>query len=49
MKEENLRFRTQKRMGFKKIKEKQPQRFAKTDKSDLVKRLKEIAEKRKQA
>ncbi len=49
MKEENVRLGTKKRMGFKKIKEKQPQRFAKTDKSDLVKRLKEIAEKRKQA
>jgi hypothetical protein len=49
MKEENLMLRTQKRLGFKKIKEMRPQRFAKADKSDLVKRLKEIAEKRKQA
>ncbi len=49
MKEENLRSRTQKRMGFKKIKEMRPQRFSKADKTELVKRLKDIAEKRKQA
>ena len=47
MKEENLRLRTQKRMGFKKIKEMRPQRFAKTDKTELVKRLKDIADRRR--
>tara|TARA_Y100001958_G_C21169699_1_gene501743 strand:+ start:997 stop:1143 length:147 start_codon:yes stop_codon:yes gene_type:complete len=46
MKEIHRMSRTQKRMGFTKLKERQPQRFTKPSKADLVKKLKEIAEKR---
>tara|TARA_B100001057_G_scaffold35037_1_gene31740 strand:- start:3660 stop:3809 length:150 start_codon:yes stop_codon:yes gene_type:complete len=46
VKEKHQHAKTQKRMGFGKLKEHQPQRFAKPSKAELVKRLKEIAEKR---
>ena len=46
MKEIHRMSRTQKRMGFTKLKERQPQRFVKPSKAELVKKLKEIAEKR---
>ena len=46
MKEIHRMSKTQKRMGFTKFKERQPERFARPSKAELVKKLKEIAEKR---
>ena len=46
MKEIHRMARTQKRMGFAKLKERQPERFSRPSKAELVKKLKEIAEKR---
>tara|TARA_B100000963_G_scaffold324169_1_gene309495 strand:- start:20 stop:181 length:162 start_codon:yes stop_codon:yes gene_type:complete len=43
VKEKHQHERTQKRMGFTKLKERQPQRFAKPNKAELVQKLKEIA------
>jgi hypothetical protein len=46
MKEIHRMSRTHKRMGFVKLRERQPERFARPSKAELVKKLKEIAKKR---